>query len=286
MAETNEIFLVRNEGKLQVAERTTFSYGCNNVADNARWYYFGSEIDEGEPDEIVIGPLDLDRVLETLELAAIDGMEDVISDKQKQKKWEADQQRASLNDLPNNTKGMQTMSQVTMTKREDVTCLLPGAVAVVTNTVEQVSCLVTYDMIRTMFGGQVEEGVRRLLPEERLAVCADIMYSDNQGRFIPADTPKPEQPRRRHYSWPKGSGYKPDPNLIGQEIEDIAKEIGTRVVTAEDIVRFAKRPETELHTCFECWEKDKAMQDIRLQQAQRILDYLCYNYISVTRRVV
>ena len=73
----------------------------------------------------------------------------------------------------------------------------------------------------------------------------------------------------KKYMWSKsGTRYSADADLVGHELEIIEKDNGT--LKAEDVVKYARNENSELHKIFE-WDDTAAAEQYRLHQARKVL---------------
>lgn len=73
----------------------------------------------------------------------------------------------------------------------------------------------------------------------------------------------------KKYIWSKsGTRYSADADLVGHELEIIEKDNGT--LKAEDVVKYARNENSELHKIFE-WDDTVAAEQYRLNQARKVL---------------
>jgi len=84
--------------------------------------------------------------------------------------------------------------------------------------------------------------------------------------------------------WKHGTRFNADPEKAYQEVETIRKEIN-RKIQPEDVVEYAKDPNTELHKCFE-WGDTKAAFAHRKQQARMVLEGLYITKVEIGNVIV
>jgi len=79
--------------------------------------------------------------------------------------------------------------------------------------------------------------------------------------------------------WKSGVRFNANPEKVYQEVEIIRKEINSKT-QPEDLIEYAKDPNTELHKCFE-WDNTKAAFAHRKQQARMVLNGLYITKVKI-----